>query len=77
MLRSTSFPSGSMVKNLPTIKEMLVQPLGGKDPLGKEMATPSFLPGKSHGQRSVVGYSQWGHKELDTWRLNNKLRRTL
>ena len=25
-----------------------------------------FLPGKSHGQRSVVGYSQWGHKESDT-----------
>ena len=43
MLRSTSFPSGSMVKNLPTIKEMRVQPLGGKDPLGKEMATPSSL----------------------------------
>ena len=25
-----------------------------------------FLPGKSHGQRSLVGYSQWYHKELDT-----------
>ena len=23
-----------------------------------------FLPGKSHGQRSLVGYSPWGHKEL-------------
>ena len=28
--------------------------------------TPVFLPGKSHGQRSLVGYSPWGHKELDT-----------
>ena len=28
--------------------------------------TPVFLPGKSHGQRSLVGYSAWGHKELDT-----------
>ena len=27
--------------------------------------TPVLLPGKSHGQRSVVGYSPWGHKELD------------
>ena len=27
--------------------------------------TPSFLPGKSHGQKSLVGYSLWGHKELD------------
>ena len=27
--------------------------------------TPVFLPGKSHGQRSLMGYSPWGHKELD------------
>ena len=25
-----------------------------------------LLPGKSHGQRSLVGYSPWGHKEPDT-----------
>ena len=25
-----------------------------------------FLPGESHGQRSLVGYSPWGRKELDT-----------
>ena len=28
--------------------------------------TPVFLPGKSHGQRSLVGYSPWGRKESDT-----------
>ena len=28
--------------------------------------TPVFLPGKSHGQRSLVGYSLLGHKESDT-----------
>ena len=27
--------------------------------------TPVFLPEESHGQRSLVGYSPWGHKELD------------
>ena len=27
---------------------------------------PVFLPGEFHGQRSLVGYSPWGHKELDT-----------
>ena len=27
--------------------------------------TPVFLPGESHGQRSLVGYSPWGHKESD------------
>ena len=26
---------------------------------------PVFLPGKSHGWRSLVGYSLWGHKESD------------
>ena len=28
-------------------------------------STPVFLPGESHGQRSLAGYSPWGHKELD------------
>ena len=28
--------------------------------------TPVFLPGESHGQRSLVGYSPQGHKESDT-----------
>ena len=33
----------------------------------KRMATtPVFLSGEFHGQRSLVGYSPWGHKELDT-----------
>ena len=33
--------------------------------------TPVFLLGQSHGQRSLVGSSPWGHKELDTTeRLN-------
>ena len=27
--------------------------------------TPVFLPGESQGQKSLVGYSSWGHKELD------------
>ena len=35
--------------------------------------TPGSLPGKPHGQRSQVGYSPWGHKELDmNEQLNNK-----
>ena len=38
------------------------------------LCTPVFLPGKSHGQRSLVGYSPWGRKEsgMTEW-LNNKL----
>ena len=30
------------------------------------LPTPVFLPGKSHGQRSLVGFSPWGRKESDT-----------
>ena len=29
--------------------------------------TPVFLPGKSHGQRSLAGYSPWIHKRVKTW----------
>ena len=32
----------------------------------KWQPTPVLLPGKSHGWRSLVGYSPWGCKELDT-----------
>ena len=31
----------------------------------KGQPTPVFLPGESHGQWSLVGYSPWDHKELD------------
>ena len=43
---------------------------GGFDPWvekiawkGKWQPTPVFLPGEFHGQRSLAGYSPWGHKE--------------
>ena len=37
-----------------------------EDPLEEEMAThSSILAGESHGQRSLAGYSPWGHKESD------------
>ena len=39
-------------------------PWVGKIPWsGKRQPTPVFLPGESHGQRSLVDYSPWGHKE--------------
>ena len=45
--------------------------LGQKDPLEKEMSTSVVLPGDSHGQRSLVDYSPWDHKESDmTEQLN-------
>ena len=46
------------VKNLPAMQEAWVQSLGQEDPLEESMApTPVFLPGESHGQRILVGYS--------------------
>ena len=42
-------------------------PWVGKIPWRRKwQSTPVLLPGKSHGQRSLVGYSPWGRKELDT-----------
>ena len=31
---------------------------------GKEQPTPAFLPGRSHGQRSLAGYSLWGCRRV-------------
>ena len=40
------------------LQETQVQSLGWENPLEKEMQpTPVFLPGKSYGQGSLVGYS--------------------
>ena len=56
-----------MVKNLPAM-ETQVGSLSREDPLEKMecQSTPVFLPGESHGQKSLVGYSPWGRTELDT-----------
>ena len=53
-----------------------LQPAGAGMPLIREgklpiwrrrwLPTPGPLPGKSHGQRSLLGYSPWDHEELDT-----------
>ena len=32
----------------------------------KWQPTPVLLPGEAHGQRGLVGYSPWGHRESDT-----------
>ena len=46
------------------MQETWPQSLGWEDPLEQEMATHSrILAWKSHGQRSLVDYSPWGHKE--------------
>ena len=59
-----------MVKNLPAYAgdvETWIRFLGLEDPLEESMAAHfSVLPWRIHGQRSLSGYSPWGHKESDT-----------
>ena len=57
-----------MAKNLPAMQEDLgSNPWVRKIPWGRKwQSTPVFLPGEFHGQRSLMGYSSWGHKESDT-----------
>ena len=48
-------------------QESWVPSLVQEDPMKEGMQlTPVFLPGESNGQRSLVVYSPWGYKELDT-----------
>ena len=54
----------TLQKNLPAMQETRVQSLNQEDTLEKEMAIPVILPGEFHGQRSLVGDSPWGRREL-------------
>ena len=48
-------------------------PGSGRSPWRRKwQPTPAFSPGESHGQRSLAGYSPWGHKESDTTEQLNK-----
>ena len=55
------------VKDPPAMQETQDRSLTRDDPLGypsrEQLPTPVFLPGESYGQRSLAGYSPWGHKE--------------
>ena len=67
------FPGIPVVKTLLPVQEMWVGSLAWKIPWRRKwQPAPVFLPGKSHGQRSLAGYGPWGCKELDTTlQLNN------
>ena len=57
-----NFSVAYTVKNLLAMQETWVLSRAEEDPLEKGMQpTPVFLPGEFHGQRSLVGYSPWGH----------------
>ena len=55
------------VKNPPAVRETWVQSLVEKIPWWRAwQPTPVFLPGESHGQKSMASYRPQGHKKLDT-----------
>ena len=55
-----------MVKNLPAkAGDMGLIPGSGRSPGVGNATSPVFLPGKSYGQRNLVGYHRWGRKESD------------
>ena len=71
------FPGGSEVKaSASNMGDLGSIPGLGRFPWRRVwQPTPVSLPGESHGQRSLAGYSPWGHKELDmTERLSTLLR---
>ena len=54
------------VKNLPAMQETRFDSWVGKIPWRRKwQPTPVFLPGESHGQRSLEGYSPWGQRVGD------------
>ena len=56
-----------LIKNLPTMQETWVLSLSCEDPWRREwLPTPVFLPGESHGQKNLAGYSPWGWIQSDT-----------
>ena len=60
------FPGDSVVKNPPTnAGDSGLIPRPGRSPWRRKwQPTPVFLPGKSHGQRSLAGYSLWSRKRV-------------
>ena len=72
LLSFSCMPASQVVlvlKDLPAVRRQKrhgfdpwIQKIPGRR---KWQPTPVFLPGKPHGQRSLVGYSAWGPKELD------------
>ena len=64
------FHVAQMVKNLPAMQDTSVRSWVRNILWRREQkSTPVFLPGESHGQRSLLGYSPWGHKESDRTEL--------
>ena len=75
------FPVGLVVQNLPAnAGDAGSDPELGRSPEEGRQPIPVFLPGKPHGQRSLVDRSPWGHKgvrrasvAVATWTLEHRV----
>ena len=78
LLQEKGFLSGSVVKNLPALRRRRLDPWVGKIPWRRDwQPTPAFLPGESHGQRSLdglqsIGLQRVGHDWSD-WACKHAL----
>ena len=64
IVKAMKLPIAQMAKNLPVRQETMVWSLGWEVFQRREwQSTPVFLPGEFYGQRSLEGYSSWGHKD--------------
>ena len=63
--------------NAEDIRDVGSIPALGRSPRGGHAITPVVWPGESHGQRSLVGYSSWGHADLDTTEQLNTQHRAI
>ena len=63
------YPLKIVIKNPPAsagdVRDVGSIPGSGRSPGGGQ-STSVFLPGESHGQRNLAGYSPWGHTDSDT-----------
>ena len=70
---TVGFPGDPVVKNLP-VSSGDARDIGSSSGLGRSpgwQPSPLVLPEKSHGQKSLVGYSPWDHKESDPTKQPN------
>ena len=63
-LPDVGFPGGSTIESACQCRRCELIPNVNGEGKGEGNGNLLQLPGKSHGQRSLVGYSPWGHKRV-------------
>jgi len=76
-LKLRGLPNDAAVNDSPAhtgdVRDLGSIPGSGRSPGGGDGDHSSILAGKSHGQRSLEGYSPWGHQELDAFKTTQQI----